>query len=664
MRFAMRSGALSVPGMTSAPYPERIEAHRSGVVFALSSLRVPARIERHREGRFLARVQAYDKTLRSLARSAWDAQLRDLRARLAASGFTIEATAEAFALVREATRRQLGTPHFDTQIVAGRIMLNNRLAEMATGEGKTLTAALTAATAALAGVPVHVLTANDYLVARDAQTLGPIYDYLGLTVGAVTQPLDQAARRAAYACNITYCTAKELVFDYLRDRLVRREVSSHLHERVRQLDGGSAQPSKLLLRGLSMALIDEADSILIDEARTPLILSQARVNEQQQIYFKEALRIAMRLRLGLDFRLDPSARQAMLTDGGRTALTHTAAAVRGLWQDRRHREEVITQALAAHHLFARDRDYLVRDGKILIIDQTTGRVAPGRVWSKGLHQLLEVKEGCPPTGEMETIAQITYQRFFPRYLRLCGMSGTLTEAADELRSVYGLSISRVPLRRPSRRKTLGLRVFAWREQKWDAVIERARALISEGRPVLIGTDSVTDTDQLSFRLAAQCLNHVVLNARNDREEAEIVARAGLAERITVTTNMAGRGTDIPLGPGVTERGGLHVICCQHNASARIDRQLQGRCARQGDPGSVETILSLEDPLIVQSWPGWLRSALRRHAASLTGLPGSIARLVAWLPQKREERRQRSERKLLLQHDQQLERRLSFAGRGE
>jgi preprotein translocase subunit SecA len=659
----MRSGALSVPGMTSAPYPERADKQRAGVALAWSSLRAPARVEQHRQARFLARVHAHDQALRTLADSAWQSRLRDLRARLAASGFTMESSAEAFALVREATRRQLGTPHYDTQLVAGRIMLGNRLAEMATGEGKTLAAALTAATAALAGIPVHVITANDYLVARDAHTLGPVYKYLSLTVGAVTQPLDQAARRSAYGCNITYCTAKELVFDYLRDRLVRRDSSSHLHERVRQLDSGTTQSSPLLLRGLWMALVDEADSILIDEARTPFILSQSRVNEQQQTYFKEALRIAMRLRSGADFRLEPGIRQAMLTDNGREALGATAATTGGLWQDRRHREEIITLAIAARQLYARDRDYLVRDGKILMIDQTTGRVAPGRVWSKGLHQLLEVKEGCAPTGEMETIAQITYQRFFPRYLRLCGMSGTLTEAADELRSVYGLPISRVPLRKPSRRAMLPLRVCAWREQKWDVVIERVRALAAESRPVLIGTDSVADTDQLSYRLTAHGFKHAVLNARNDREEAEIVARAGSPDRITVTTNMAGRGTDIPLGPGVAQRGGLHVICCQHNASSRIDRQLQGRCARQGDPGSVETILSLEDPLIVQFWPGWLRTVLRGRSGR-TGLPSWLSRFVARIPQMREGQRQRGERRLLLQQDRNLERRLSFAGRGE
>src|SRR5215475_8426754 len=304
----MKSGALSISGFASGPYPERADERGSGSARSWTAPRIPTRLEHYRHERFVARVRSYDQALRTLSDSGWQTRLRDLRARLAASGLGGDTMAEAFALVREATRRQLGTPHYDTQLLAGHIMLGNRLVEMATGEGKTLTAALTAATAGLAGVPVHVLTANDYLVTRDAETLGPVYQYLGLTVGTVTQPMDQTARRAAYGCNVTYCTAKELVFDYLRDRLVRRGMSSQLHERVRQLDSGLA-PSSLLLRGLWIALIDEADSILIDEARTPFILSQARVNDQQQGYFRQALQLAAQLRPGVEFRLDAGALQ-------------------------------------------------------------------------------------------------------------------------------------------------------------------------------------------------------------------------------------------------------------------------------------------------------------------------------------------------------------------
>lgn len=657
--------AAALPGSARAlgPYPERAaEGHEGPPRYA--GLQLPAVITQRRQSRFLRAVDAQSPALRALSTSAFQAQVRLARARLGAEGFADSPLAEAFALVREATRRTLGMEQFDTQLIAARIMLGNRLAEMATGEGKTLAAAVAAAAAALAGIPVHVITSNDYLVERDARHLEPVYGALGLTVGAVTRPLDQAQRRVAYGCDIAYCTAKELTFDYLRDRLVRRHLPSDLHDRVRQLDGGAAQASGLLLRGLWMALVDEADSILIDEARTPLILSQPRVNPQQQAYVNEALRMALHLVAGRDFRLDPSTQQADLTAAGRNLLGQRAQTLSGLWQDRRHRDEIVSLALVAHHLLFRDQHYLVRDRKILMIDQTTGRVAPGRVWSRGLQQLLEAKEGCPPSGEMETIAQITYQRFFPRYLRLCGMSGTLTEAQAELSSVYGLGVQRVPLRQPSRRRNLGTRVFVAREDKWQAVVERVRELQRAGRPVLVGTDSVADSDQLSIRLAAARIEHQVLNARQDSEEASMVARAGEPHRVTVTTNMAGRGTDIPLAPGVAERGGLHVICCQHNSSARIDRQLHGRAARQGDPGSVETILSMQDGLLARTLP----AALRHLALAVTGsgrlLPHRLGAFLARLPQRQEERRQRVQRRLLLKQDRSSEERLSFAGRGE
>jgi len=659
----MRPAALPIPGMALGPYPER-DAEKDGGAPRFSGWRLPPALDQRRQQRFLDSVDAQSTAARTLPASAFQGRVRQVRARLGAEGFSDAPLSEAFALVREATRRTLGMEQFRTQLTAARIMLDNQLAEMATGEGKTLAAAVAAATAALAGVPVHVITSNDYLVARDAEHLGPVYRMLGLSVGAVTRPLDQAQRRAAYACDLAYCTAKELTFDYLRDRLVRRHLQSDLHDRVRQLDGGRTESTGLLLRGLWMALVDEADSILIDEARTPLILSQPRVNPQQQAYVQQALRVAVHLAAGRDFRLDPSAQVADLTAAGRERLAQLVTTLGGLWQDRRHRDEIVSLALVAHHLLYRDQHYLVRDRKILMIDQTTGRVAPGRVWSRGLQQLLEAKEGCPLSGEMETIAQITYQRFFPRYLRLCGMSGTLTEAQRELAHVYGLRVARVALRRPCRRADFGTRVFLRREDKWQAVIQRVQEMQRAGRPVLIGTDSVADSDQLSIRLAAARVDHQVLNARQDSEEAAMVARAGEPGRITVTTNMAGRGTDIPLAPGVAERGGLHVICCQHNSSRRIDRQLQGRAARQGDPGSTETVLSLEDGMMARSLPALIKRAAGALAGGKPVLPAHLGKLLARLPQTIEERRQHQQRKLLLEQDRQSERRLSFSGRGE
>jgi preprotein translocase subunit SecA len=336
----MRSAALAIPGLLAGHYPERNDPER-----ASGLPRLPGRdaLARRQHRRFVKQVEVHGARLASLDRAAFDAKVRDLRARLAAEGFVEGPAAEAFALVREASRRVLGKAHFHTQIIAARIMLDGKLAEMATGEGKTLAAALTAATGALAGVPVHILTSNDYLVTRDAQMLAPVYAMLGLSVGTVTRPDDQARRRMAYACDITYLTAKELTFDYLRDRLVRRSMHSELHERVRRMEGAQAAP--LLLRGLCMALIDEADSILIDEARTPLIISQPRVNPQKQAYVEQALRLAMQLSAGRHFVAQVDVQFALLTEEGRAKVAELAAPLGGLWGDRRHREEIIAWRL-------------------------------------------------------------------------------------------------------------------------------------------------------------------------------------------------------------------------------------------------------------------------------------------------------------------------------
>jgi preprotein translocase subunit SecA len=332
-----------------------------------------------------------------------------------------------------------------------------------------------------------------------------------------------------------------------------------------------------------------------------------------------------------------------------------------VWRNRLHREETICLALAALHLFHRDAHYVVRRGKVLIIDETTSRAAPGRVWSRGLHQLIEMKETCRPTPDQQTAARITYQRFFTRYLRLGGMSGTLAESRIELASMSGLKFFRVPLRLPSQRKELPTRVFTSAEQQWQAVVQRVRELHEHGRPVLIGTDSVADSEKLAAHLRAAGLSHCVLNARQDAAEAEIVALAGQRSAITVATNMAGRGTDIVLGEGVIERGGLHVICCQHNSSRRVDRQFRGRCARRGEPGSTETMLSLESPLIAAALPRWL---IRRWARGHEVRPRWLAVAVANYAQRREESRQRAQRWQLLKQDMLLNRKLSFGGPAE
>ena len=657
----MHSYALPQPGLTWGLYPEkripgkdRAWANRMNAWFTQL-----ARPGLRRYTRIAHRSLVIEQGLSTLSLTDFDAAVRNLKQQLVRDGFSADNLAQAFALTGEACRRQLGMSPFATQRIAAAIMLDNQLAEMATGEGKTLVAALAAATGALAGIPVHVITANDYLVSRDAEKLRPLYAALGLSVGAVQQNQDSNQRRAEYAHDITYCTAKELVFDYLRDLPLRNLHRTDLAWRVAHF---AAAPSHqgTLLRGLCMAVIDEADSILIDEARMPLIISELREHAGKREAAAEILQLAATLSAETDFTLDRHALSATLTEAGQAALATKTGDLHPVWHNRRHREENLSLALVALHLFLRDRHYLVRDNGVHIIDETTGRAAPGRTWSRGLHQLIELKEHCKVSGEAVTRAQITYQRFFPRYLRLCGMSGTLAESRAELSRVFELSVVRVPLRKPSQRIENRQRVFLHRTQQWQAVAERVDVVARLGRPVLIGIDSVADSDSLSAHLTQQGIAHTVLNARNDQHEADVVAMAGHTGRITVATNMAGRGTDIPLEAGIAQIGGLHVISCQMNSARRIDRQLKGRCARQGDPGSVDTLLSLDAPLIQRTLPEWLKRFAAHTAHPASGaLPGWLGWTLAAFTQRIEESRQQIQRAQLLHQDQQLDRQAMF-----
>lgn len=642
-----------VPGILLGSYPEKRAEEESLYQKLRHKLYTPVALYGSSSCRWyrplIAKINLLDIQLAVLSDEALRARVFELRTLLSMHGLTSPLKAEALALVKQVCQRELRVIPYDTQLLAACIILDGKLAEMATGEGKTLAAAIGVAAAGLTGTPVHVITSNDYLVLRDAEKSRPLFHALGLTVGAVTQEMDADARRLAYACDITYCTAKELVFDYLRDIAIGGRKRSNLHNRVAQLSGQTSQP---VLRGLCMAVIDEADSILIDEARVPLILSQNVVDTKQFDYYQKALRLAAGMMAEIDYTLDRQTMSAQLTDIGRQKLELGAASMGALWHNRMHREETICQALAAQHLYRRDRHYLVRDQAVYIIDEITGRISPGRVWSKGLHQLIEIKESCKPSGEMLTVAQITFQRFFPRYHKLGGMSGTLSESRGELYSVFGLSVTRVPLRQPCRRMLLPTRIYHDNEAQWEAVVASVRDHHRQQRPVLIGTDSVAESETLSQRLDQAGLPHVVLNARQDQHEAAIVARAGELGRITVSTNMAGRGTDIPLGQGAEELGGLHLISCQHNTSRRIDRQLLGRCARQGNPGSAETLISFEKPLIARVFPAWLKKF-----AGEDGLchPQWLVHLIVLLPQWLEEAHQRAQRREMKEHDARLER---------
>jgi preprotein translocase subunit SecA len=609
-------------------------------------------------------VEAHDQRLRLAEDAALGALAKGLRARFRRHGFTPELVGECFALVREAASRTIAKRHYESQLLAGWALLQGRLVEMETGEGKTFAATLAASAAALAGYPVHVITVNDYLASRDAEEMAPLYRFLGLSVGVVVQGRSRAERRAAYACGVTYCRNKELAFDYLRDRVALARRASRLHLALERLRGDATREEDLVLRGLYFGIVDEADSVFIDEARTPLILSATSRSGSAPEDCERALAFARGLAAGEDYTIDLAERSVALTDAAKARLAAHAAGGDGAWRSPRAREELVTQALSALLLFRRDQHYVVADDKVQIVDESTGRVMPDRSWEQGLHQMIEAKEGCPPTQSRETLARLTYQRLFRRYLRLSGMTGTAQEVAREIASVYRLGVVRVPLHRPSRRVHAGTAFCATLAEKWAAVAESVeRIACIARRPVLIGTRSVHASEELSRVLAARGIEHALLNAKQDQAEAEVIALAGQPGRVTVATNMAGRGTDIRLAPGVAESGGLHVILTEYHDSRRIDRQLFGRCARQGDPGSCEAIVSLEDEIFAvhvaraARWAADFRQNDGRLARAVHGGLRAAAQFAA-------ERRSAAVRVQNLKLDQRLERLLAFSGRGE
>ena len=591
-------------------------------------------------------------------------QIIAVRRCLQVEGLVPASVVRSFALIRELSRRTLGIQHYSSQLEGGLVMLQGMIAEMETGEGKTLTATLTAATVALAGIPVHVVSVNDYLTERDAQSMQPLYHALGLRVGCVIHGQTPDQRRQAYQADITYATNKELVFDYLRDRLTLGDRLEPLLLQSEYLHGRQNRSKRLLLRGLHFAIVDEADSILIDEARTPLILSGVDGGEEERQFLEQALAIATSLNEGEDFLLDKARRQLRFTDVGLERIEVEAKPLGPLWSGLVRRESTIYQALTAIYFFHRDEQYLVRDDKIQIIDEFTGRVMADRSWERGLHQLIELKEGCELTQRREALAKISYQRFFRRYLHLSGMTGTAKEVAGELFSVYHLATRSIPTYRPVIRKKLCDQIYPDFQSKWQAVVSRLKELHGQGRPVLVGTRSVAASEHLSMLATQAGLQHQVLNAKQDAEEALIISKAGEKGCITISTNMAGRGTDIGLGRGVKENGGLHVIITERHEAARIDRQLAGRCGRQGDAGSYEAILSLEDMLFEGRTNDILLQIIRLPLFSSSQFTQFFAQRVLKRVQCQVEKYHARIRRDLFRQDQAQGSLLSFSGRLE
>lgn len=634
-----RPGGLALvrPGPIWGPYPQRDEAGSPAWQRWGPAWEALVRQRRWRRDRpaFLAALRAALSTP-----TAPTLPVAALRAR----GFAPDVCAQALAHLAPIVEHHLGYRPHEEQHLAAWTMLQGCLVEMATGEGKTLATFLAAACAGLAAVPVHVLTANDYLARRDAETMAPLFEAVGLRVSFIVQEHQPPRRRQAYAADVTYASAKELAFDHLRDRLAagRPEGTWDWSHRT-----PGAEPP--LLRGLCLALLDEADNTLCDEARVPLILAQADPiaagAQPPTPVMRQLLDVAACLQAGVHFRRVPEGAAVVLRSAGREWLAqHARQTPPGLpaaWQDQRWREDWTLRALTALHGLVRDRDYVVADDQVVFVDPLSGRAAPQRQWSRGLQQLLAVKEGLAPPPPQRTLAQMTYQRLFRRYHLLGGMSGTLREVRLEMAVTYGTPVIAVPRHHRHRLADRGLRIVADAERQWDVVARRVAAVHAVGRPVLVGTSTVAESEHLASLLRARGLGPLVLNAVQDKTESLVISRAGQPGRIVVSTQMAGRGTDIRLDDRVRDAGGLHVIACGTDHNARQWRQLIGRAARQGDPGSCETVLHSAAGPLVEGSPAWLRR-------SLAWRDGRTAWARAWLRlamQRREWRDTRTRRRM-------------------
>ncbi|HMB30752.1 MAG TPA: preprotein translocase subunit SecA [Desulfohalobiaceae bacterium] len=483
---------------------------------------------------------------------------------------------EVFALVREVSRRTLGLRPFDVQLLGGIVLHQGKIAEMKTGEGKTLVATMPIVLNALTGKSVHVITVNDYLARRDAEWMGVIYNFLGLSVGSIQHDMDDEQRKEVYNSDVVYGTNNEFGFDYLRDHM-------------------KFYPEELVQRELYYAIVDEVDSVLIDEARTPLIISGP--SDDSTTMYKQINQIVPSLKKEDDFNIDEKVKSVTLTEEG-VIKCENILGLDNLFDPKNiHFQHHILQALKAHRLFQRDVDYIVKDGQVVIVDEFTGRIMPGRRYSDGLHQALEAKEKVKVEAENQTLATITFQNYFRLYDKLAGMTGTADTEAVEFKEIYNLEVSVIPTHKPMIRDDYPDVIYMSQQEKYEAIVREIEELHHKGQPVLVGTTSIDKSEVIANKLKKLNISHEVLNAKHHEKEAEIIAHAGELGRVTLATNMAGRGTDIVLGEGVREVGGLHILGTERHESRRIDNQLRGRSGRQGDPGSSRFYLALDDDLL-------------------------------------------------------------------
>jgi preprotein translocase subunit SecA len=568
---------------------------------------------------------------------------------------------DTLSLLGEAARRSLGMQPYPVQIMGALALYDGYLAEMATGEGKSLTACLPAILAGWSGNPCHVLTSNDYLAQRDAEDMAVFYHYCDLSVGWVTDGMEQGERSSQYKKNVVYTTSKELLGDFLRDRLRMGNMGAAGRRLIQRLLHWPTLPGDgLVLRGLHTAIVDEADSILIDEAVIPFIISAPRENPVLVEAVLTANRVVRRLRRGRDYRVGSKRGSIRLTKQGERLLERLAHRLPGMWKGKERRLELVMQALQAREMYQQDKHFVILEGKVVLVDELTGRLTPNRSLGIGLHQALEAAhkvELSPPT---ETMARFSYQKFFRLFPSLCGMSGTIHESVEELWRMYGLAVLPIPTHRDIKRKQLLAMVFRSQQEKWSAVVEEVVKIHSQGRPVLVGTRSVDSSEAIAKQILARGLHYRLLNAVRHKDEAEIITNAGKKNYITIATNMAGRGTDIKLGEGVRELGGLCVIAAEPNESSRIDRQLYGRSGRQGDPGSAQLFYSLDDPIFRRFLPKIINRFLLLFL--VLRLPGDnwLAGIILDWAQGRAERWGFKQRRAILRADQWLEESMAFS----
>ncbi len=660
------SGLISSvkPGLLHGERPER-EAAKAQSAFDRSFAHFAGCLRKSQlsERSFMTTLAAIEREQRSIA-ALDEVERGDLRIKLhrilRKDGLLSDSVIPLIALIRQCIVDEMEINPHPAQLYAGWAMLHGCVAEMQTGEGKSLTAAFPAIVMAMTGSPVHVITVNEYLAQRDAENLSLIYRKFGLSCSCVTSSMDTREKRDAYRADIVYCTNKQVVFDYLRDSLNLAAHKGELAECFRSLV--TLKPSPSVQRGLGFAIIDEADSVLIDDARVPLILAEARKTDNKEIVEASlALSIASTLSEGVDYVLNSDAQPIELTESGNKTISDMTQQLQGVWRIDRYRRELLIQALTALYKFQLDRDYLIRDGKVELIDGSTGRTLTDRKLQHGLHRMLELKEKCDVTDSNNVLAGMSFQSFFQRYCHLSGMSGTLHEVRRELRHVYGLKVIKVSPHKAVKRKDFGIRIFSDDKQQFDFALMDIKQRHLSGQPVLLGARTLELSERLSALLTEHGIEHELLNARQDSTESDIIKSAGIYGAVTVATNMAGRGTDITLGHGVARLGGLHVVNFSLNDSSRVDRQLFGRSARQGDPGSCQALLSLRDQVVAQFVSSWIIDGVSRFSQRWPYAGQPLMRSLIRFSQFRRERWDSKQRIEAFRRWPKIKRQLGYTG---